>query len=159
MYNTIVTLKKGEGRTLKAGGMWVFDNEIASIMGDFENGDIPPSYYCQCMHYMAVTGFEKWYIAVLVMGKGFFWYEINRNEEEIEALIKAEGDFWEMVKQGNAPDVDGSESTKNTLNTRWQSQVKSCVLGHEAEDSVKELLSIKKRIKAFLSRNRTDTRR
>ena len=30
MYNTIVTLKKGEGRTLKAGGMWVFDNEIAS---------------------------------------------------------------------------------------------------------------------------------
>ena len=34
MYNTIVTLKKGEGRTLKAGGMWVFDNEIASIMGD-----------------------------------------------------------------------------------------------------------------------------
>ena len=69
---------------------------------DFENGDIPPSYYCQCMHYMAVTGFEKWYIAVLVMGKGFFWYEINRNEEEIEALIKAEGDFWEMVKQGNA---------------------------------------------------------
>lgn len=40
MYNTIVTLKKGEGRTLKAGGMWVFDNEIASIMGDFENGDI-----------------------------------------------------------------------------------------------------------------------
>ena len=39
MYNTIVTLKKGEGRTLKAGGMWVFDNEIASIMGDFENGD------------------------------------------------------------------------------------------------------------------------
>lgn len=116
---------------------------------DFENGDIPPSYYCQCMHYMAVTGFEKWYIAVLVMGKGFFWYEINRNEEEIEALIKAEGDFWEMVKQGNAPDVDGSESTKNTLNTRWQSQVKSCVLGHEAEDSVKELISIKKRIKAL----------
>lgn len=40
MYNTIVTLKKGEGRTLKAGGMWVFDNEIDSIMGSFENGDI-----------------------------------------------------------------------------------------------------------------------
>ena len=40
MYNTTVTLKKGEGRTLKAGGMWVFDNEIASILGTFENGDI-----------------------------------------------------------------------------------------------------------------------
>lgn len=40
MYNTIVTLKKGEGRTLKAGSAWVYDNEIDSIMGNFENGDI-----------------------------------------------------------------------------------------------------------------------
>lgn len=38
--NTIVTLKKGEGRTLKSGGMWVYDNEIDSILGSFENGDI-----------------------------------------------------------------------------------------------------------------------
>ena len=40
MYNTIVTLKKGEGRALKAGSAWVYDNEIDSIMGSFENGDI-----------------------------------------------------------------------------------------------------------------------
>ena len=33
-------MKKGEGRTLKAGGAWVYDNEIDSIMGSFENGDI-----------------------------------------------------------------------------------------------------------------------
>lgn len=37
---TIVTLKKGEGRTLKSGGMWVYDNEIDSVLGSFENGDI-----------------------------------------------------------------------------------------------------------------------
>jgi 23S rRNA (cytosine1962-C5)-methyltransferase len=36
----IVNLKKGEGRTLKSGGMWVFDNEIAGIDGDFTNGDM-----------------------------------------------------------------------------------------------------------------------
>lgn len=36
----VVTLKKGEGRLLKSGGMWVFDNEIASIMGSYVNGDI-----------------------------------------------------------------------------------------------------------------------
>lgn len=40
MHDTIVTLKKGEGRTLKAGGLWVYDNEIDTIAGDFENGDI-----------------------------------------------------------------------------------------------------------------------
>lgn len=36
----IVTLKKGEGRALKAGGSWIFDNEIASVAGSFENGEI-----------------------------------------------------------------------------------------------------------------------
>ena len=40
MSLAVVTLKKGEGRTLKAGGAWVFDNEIANILGSYENGDI-----------------------------------------------------------------------------------------------------------------------
>lgn len=40
MNHTVVTLKKGEGRTLKAGGAWVYDNEIDTILGSFENGDI-----------------------------------------------------------------------------------------------------------------------
>mgnify|MGYP000202361644 CR=1 FL=1 len=38
--SAIVTLKKGEGRTIKAGGAWIYDNEIDTIMGSFENGDI-----------------------------------------------------------------------------------------------------------------------
>lgn len=38
--NVIVTLKKGEGRALKSGGSWIYDNEIASITGTFKNGDI-----------------------------------------------------------------------------------------------------------------------
>lgn len=40
MSMAVVTLKKGEGRLLKSGGMWVFDNEIASVMGSFLNGDL-----------------------------------------------------------------------------------------------------------------------
>jgi len=40
MYHTVITLKKGEGRTIKAGGMWIYDNEIASVMGSFQNGDL-----------------------------------------------------------------------------------------------------------------------
>lgn len=36
----IVNLKKGEGRTIKAGGMWVYDNEIESIMGDAPDGTL-----------------------------------------------------------------------------------------------------------------------
>ena len=40
MSIAVAVLKKGEGRALKSGGPWVYDNEIESIMGNFENGDI-----------------------------------------------------------------------------------------------------------------------
>ena len=40
MEKAIVTLKEGEGRALKAGGPWIYDNEIASIRGDVRDGDI-----------------------------------------------------------------------------------------------------------------------
>ena len=40
MNQTIVTLRKGEGRTIKAGGAWIFDNEIDTITGSFHNGDL-----------------------------------------------------------------------------------------------------------------------
>lgn len=59
MNEAIVTLKKGEGRTIKTGGMWIFDNEIAGIAGSFQNGDI-----------VAVCDFDGF-----PMGKGF----INQN--------------------------------------------------------------------------------
>lgn len=40
MSSAVVVLKKGEGRSLKAGGPWIYDNEVASIMGTFEDGDM-----------------------------------------------------------------------------------------------------------------------
>ena len=38
----IVRIRKGQGRSLKAGGAWIYDNEIESINGAFENGDMEP---------------------------------------------------------------------------------------------------------------------
>ena len=61
MSEAIVTLKKGEGRMLKSGGLWIFDNETASILGSFEDGDI-----------VAVHDFDGY-----GLGKGF----INRNSK------------------------------------------------------------------------------
>ena len=40
METAIVTLKKGEGRSLKAGGAWIYDNEIESVAGSFLDGDL-----------------------------------------------------------------------------------------------------------------------
>lgn len=58
---TVVTLKKGEGRTIKAGGLWIFDNEIDTIVGKFTNGDV-----------VMVHDFDGY-----PMGKGF----INQNSK------------------------------------------------------------------------------
>ena len=61
MAEAIVTLKRGEGRSLKAGGLWVFDNEIDTIVGTFTNGDI-----------VIVHDFDGY-----MMGRGF----INQNSK------------------------------------------------------------------------------
>lgn len=55
MERAIVKLRKGEGRTIKAGGMWVFDNEIDKITGEFENGDLV--YVHDFDDYFMGTGF------------------------------------------------------------------------------------------------------
>ena len=84
---------------------------------DYDGGEIPMNYYCQCMHYMAVTGCEKAYLAVLVFGKGFYWFEIKRDEDEINALIDNEVEFWQTYVAAKRPPLaDGSESSMDTLN-------------------------------------------
>jgi len=83
----------------------------------FEKGEYPPSYYVQCMHYLAVTGFQKAYLAILILNRSFKVYEIERDEEEIEALIEAERHFWEdHVLKGIPPEPDGSESAQRVIN-------------------------------------------
>ena len=78
--SALVTLKKGEGRTIKAGGMWIFDNEIATIVGTFHNGDV-----------VLVHDYDGY-----PMGKGF----INQNSKiRIRLLTRKEDleiddSFW-----------------------------------------------------------------
>jgi putative phage-type endonuclease len=83
---------------------------------DFENGEIPDYYYCQVTHYLGVTGYEKAYLAVLVLNKGFYHYEIYRNQAEIDALMEAERLFWvNHVQKRVPPEPDGSDSAYAVL--------------------------------------------
>ena len=96
-----------------------FEAKTTSILNlkKFKNGEYPENYYAQCVHYLMVTGCKKWYLGVLVLGVEFKWFEIERDEAEIEALRKSEEEFWEYVKAGEAPIADGSDSTSETLKT------------------------------------------
>ena len=86
---------------------------------DFENGEVPDNYYVQCQHYLAVTGYDKAYLAVLVLNKGFYHYEIMRSDDEIKALMEAEEAFWnDYVVAQKEPPADGSESAMRVLESR-----------------------------------------
>ena len=110
--HTIVTLKKGEGRTIKAGGAWIFDNEIDTIMGTFTNGDI-----------VTVHDFDGY-----PMGKGF----INQNskirirmmtrhaDQEIDReflwmRVQNAWDYRKQVMAGGNDSVIGVDEAKKTI--------------------------------------------
>ena len=61
---------------------------------EWEDDNIPIEYALQCIHYMAVTGWRKWYIAVLIGNFEFRWKLITRDEKVIDDLVKKEVDFW-----------------------------------------------------------------
>lgn len=85
----------------------------------YEDANFIPAYYLvQCLHYMAVVGADKCYLAALVYGRDFYVIEINRAdyEEDIEALIAMEERFWNgNVKAGVPPVPDGSDSSAEVL--------------------------------------------
>lgn len=93
----------------------------------FKNGEFPDHYYVQCMHYMMVTGCSKWYLAVLVLGREFLWFEIERDEEEIAALAKSEQEFWKCVETNTPPAADGSKSTTDTIQAMFPDSSESSV--------------------------------
>ncbi len=81
----------------------------------WKDDDIPDAYYLQCQWYMAVTGYDLWYIAVLIGGNEARWTEVERNQEQIDILIKEGEAFWKLVQDKTAPLPDGSKSAGEAL--------------------------------------------
>lgn len=91
--------------------------KTTSIMNlkKFKNGEYPEQYYVQCVHYMAVTGADRWYLAVLVLNQGFYHFVIERDQAEIDALMDTEKTFWKYVQDGTPPPMDGLSPTTEAL--------------------------------------------
>ena len=80
-----------------------------------DDGTCPAHYYAQVQHYMAVTGLDLWYVAVLAGGQKFYLYTVPRSKAYIEEMIRAEQDFWELVQTGQPPELDGSEASARAV--------------------------------------------
>lgn len=110
-----------DGVIYENGEMCIFEAKTASTYKKeiWEEG-VPVEYQLQIQHYMAVTGAKKTYIAALVGGNQFFYYEVFRDEELINIIIQVEKEFWqENVKQGIELAPDGSEATTKYLNQKY----------------------------------------
>ncbi len=89
-------------------------------MKSFKGGEYPANYYVQCVHYLAVTGKARWYLAVLIGNRDFRIFTIERDEAEIAALMDAERDFWQRVQTDTPPALDGSPATTEAIKTIYK---------------------------------------
>lgn len=100
----------------------------------YKGGEFPEHYYAQCVCYMAVKEFDRYYLAVVILGKEFKIYQLTRikddtcpewcessvyvGDDEIKALRQIAIEFWDgNVQKGVPPQMDGSDSTTETLHT------------------------------------------
>lgn len=110
-------------------------------MKKFSGGEYPANYYVQCVHYMAITGKQRWYLAVLIGNKEFKWFTIERDEAEIAALMTAEAEFWELVKTDTPPAVDGTQATSEAIKTIYA----------ESDDSVCDLTAFSANLRQYMA--------
>lgn len=100
--------------------------------GRYKGGEFPASYYAQCVTYLAVTGWARWYLCAVVLGHGVYIYQMSTlpddpcpdwcessvyvSPEELDAVRTAARGWWETYIIGNTmPPTDGSPSTTATL--------------------------------------------
>ena len=115
----------------------------------YKNGEFPDRFYAQCVHYLAVSGKKRWYLAVLIGNKEFKWFCIERDEEEIAALMSAEEKFYNNVKTKTPPAVDGMKSTDEAISTIYPDSNGDIVSLMAYETDLMQFLSLKAQIDAL----------
>lgn len=88
-------------------------NILQSMQREKWHGRIPDNYFCQVLHYLAVTGYDfavlkaqlksEWGGELRIITKHYF-IERKDVEEDIRYLVEAEKKFWDCVTSGRRPD-------------------------------------------------------
>ncbi len=104
--------------------------EIKNV-SEFKRDDwaegVPIYYQTQVQHYLCVTGLAKAYVAVLIGGNSFCIYEVNADPEVQQMLIAVERDFWSMVVNNVRPEIDGSDATRELLDSVYKGGIEEAV--------------------------------
>lgn len=130
----------------------------SEYLKDSWNGeDVPAAYLCQLQHYLAVTGYEKAYIAVLIGGNKFVWKEVARDDEFIELMIQHEKAFWENHVLANVPPaIDGSLSASELLAKMYPQDDGSAIMLDEQSNTLIEAIESIKAEQKQLEKQRNE---
>ena len=119
-------------------------------MSKFKGGDYPGNYYAQCVHYLAVTGKARWYLAVLIGNRDFMTFTIERDEDEIAALMDAERAFWnDFVLTGQTPQADGHSATSSAIRQMWPEDDGDAADLTECAEALEQRKALNEQIKAL----------
>ena len=113
----------------------------------YKNGDYPARFYVQVMHYLAVTGKSKAYLAVLIGNSDFKIFVIERDEAEIAALMDAEKDFYGFMESGEEPPVIPQDAESVELAHPVSNGTSIELFGQQ--NIIREYLELKERIAAL----------
>jgi putative phage-type endonuclease len=120
-------------------------NTAEYCRADWEGSQAPAEYVLQCNHYMAITGAERWYIAVLIGGWDFQWRVIERDEALIQNLITIEHDFWHNHVLAKNPPAFSHQDTEYLKETYKDTLAESSLdLPEEAYPIMERLFDAKK---------------
>ena len=101
----------------------------------WKDGAIPPHYRIQCLHYMAVTGKKEWYLAVVILGKGFQYRKLVWDDDLIRKLRIVEEAFWtRYVLPRKMPEPDGSMAFGEALGQHYPKAVSGSSIRLEGFD-------------------------
>lgn len=124
------------------------------MWGALGSDEVPHMYNIQCQHCMAVKGWQRMELVVLIGRSDVRIYRVQRDDQLIENLIKIEGKFWnEHVLPKIMPEIDGSKESSLLLSRIHpkDSGLQREMTGFEL-DLALQLFDVKKEIKELSAR-------
>ena len=124
-------------------------------MKKIRGGEYPERWYCQMVHYLAVTGMDRAYLAVLIGNRDFKVYPLERDQAEIDALMETEKAFWQHVTDDTPPEIDGTEATTDALREAYPGSDDSTVGLYDFDPAMQQraiLVKTKKQMEEDIAR-------
>jgi putative phage-type endonuclease len=116
----------------------------AHDFGEEQTDQIPQSYVIQIQHQFAVTGFVLAYVPVLIAGRDFKLYRIERDDELIELITESEREFWWHVERQEPPEPVTLEDVQLRYRTSRAIEIEA---NFEVMVAVQQLASLRAQMK------------